>query len=326
MTLVATLVADPARFPLDHRLLAEARIFLGGGAIRVLAEAAAIDIDIDIDIAGAGAAARPALGEVAGATIPTPAAANGDRAHRRDLAEALRARLAAPIDVAVQPAAGRRKRLLVADMDSTMIGEECIDELAGVLGLKEKVAAITEQAMRGEIAFEGALRERVALLAGIDTAVIDRLLADTIRLTPGARTLVQTMRRHGAHTALVSGGFTAFAGPVAARLGIDEVRANTLAIAGGRLTGRVVEPILGAGAKRDRLEALTRELRLARTETLAVGDGANDLAMLAAAGRGVAFHAKPTVAAAADARIDHGDLTALLYYQGYRASEFVHDS
>lgn len=243
-----------------------------------------------------------------------------------DLAD-LRARLQAaisddPIDVIVQPTTGRRKQLLVADMDSTMIGQECVDELAGLVGLHEHVAAITERAMRGEVDFESALKERVALLAGVTLAEIETLLT-RITLTPGARQLVRTMRAHGAHTALVSGGFTQFTQPVAARIGFHETRANLLEFANGALTGAVVAPVLGREAKRAALEELREARGLPRELTLAIGDGANDLDMLREAGLGVAFHAKPKVAQAADARIDHADLTAALYAQGFRREEFV---
>lgn len=229
----------------------------------------------------------------------------------------------APIDVVIQPDEPRRKRLLLADMDSTMIEEECIDELADFVGLKVEVAAITERAMRGEIAFEPALRERVALLKGLPLGVVDEILAERIRLTPGGRTLVATMRANGAHTCLVSGGFTLFTGPVAGMIGFDEHRANRLVVAGQEFAGEVEEPILGRESKRAALVEMRERLRLQPADTLAVGDGANDLAMLAEAGLGVAFRAKPAVAAAAHARIDHGDLTALLYLQGYRRNEFI---
>ncbi|WP_020179223.1 phosphoserine phosphatase SerB [Methylopila sp. M107] len=230
----------------------------------------------------------------------------------------------AQLDVALLPEDGRRKRLLIADMDSTMIEQECLDELAGALGLKERVSAITERAMRGEIAFEPALRERVALLEGLPAEeTVAQVLAERITLTPGAKTLVATMRANGAYAALVSGGFTAFTGPISARLGFDEHRSNVLDVVEGRLTGRVHEPILGREAKLASLEDLISSKKLARSETLGVGDGANDLAMLEASGLGVAFHAKPAVAEAAHVRIDHGDLTALLYLQGYSNAEFV---
>jgi phosphoserine phosphatase len=227
------------------------------------------------------------------------------------------------IDVVAQPAADRRKKLLLADMDSTLIGQECIDELAARVGIGARVAAITERAMRGEIAFEPALRERVALLAGLPEAVIAEVLEARITLTPGARTLVQTMRAAGAHAAIVSGGFTQFTGAIAARLGFHEHRANQLIVENGRLAGRVAEPILGRDAKLATLRELVARLRLQPRETLGVGDGANDLAMLGEAGLGVAYRAKPAVAAAAQARIDHGDLTALLYAQGFQRSAFV---
>ena len=230
---------------------------------------------------------------------------------------------AAEIDVVVQPAANRRKRLLLADMDSTIIGQECIDELADFAGLKPRVAAITERAMRGEIAFEPALRERVALLRGLPASAIDEVIATRITLTPGARTLVRTMRANGAYAALVSGGFTAFTHRIADQVGFDETRANSLLVAGGELSGVVAEPILGREAKLATLRELRERFGLAAAATLAVGDGANDLAMLGEAGLGVAFHAKPAVAAAAHARIDHADLTALLYLQGYRRSQFL---
>jgi phosphoserine phosphatase len=251
--------------------------------------------------------------------------APGESAHARALSELVRAKLAPrPIDVVVQPVAGRRKKLLVADMDSTMIGQECIDELADKVGLKGHVAAVTERAMRGEIAFAPALRDRVALLKGLEASVVDDVISERIRVTPGAVTLVTTMRAHGAYTCLVSGGFTLFTQRIAAMIGFDENRGNRLLIdADGRLLGRVAEPILAQNAKRETLAELTERLRLSSSDTLAIGDGANDLAMIEAAGLGIAFHAKPKVAAAAAARIDHGDLTAVLYAQGYRRAEFV---
>ncbi len=230
---------------------------------------------------------------------------------------------AADADAVLQPVAGRRKRLLLADMDSTMIQQECIDELADFAGLKTEVAGITERAMRGEIAFAPALRERVALLRGLPVETIDRVLAERITLMPGATTLVRTMRAHGGYCALVSGGFTLFTDAVAALIGFDEHRSNILEIEGDRLAGTVAEPILGREAKRERLVALRDSLGLPRSAVLAVGDGANDLDMLGEAGLGVAFRAKPAVAAAAQARIDHNDLDALLFVQGYPRSEFA---
>jgi phosphoserine phosphatase len=228
-----------------------------------------------------------------------------------------------PIDVVVQPVLDRRKKLFLADMDSTMIGQECIDELADFAGLKAHVAAITERAMRGEIEFEPALRERVALLKDLKVGVVDQVLAERITLTPGGRELVQTMRANGAYTCLVSGGFTLFTAKVAELVGFQENRANVLHVEDGKLTGTVAEPILGKAAKLATLVELRESFDLDGVDTMAVGDGANDLAMIQDAGLGVAYHAKPAVAASAAARIDHGDLTALLYAQGYKRSEFV---
>jgi len=249
-----------------------------------------------------------------------------EAADARKLEADIRLALAdAPIDVIVQPATTRRKALFLADMDSTMIGQECIDELADVVGLKEHVAAITERAMRGEIAFEPALRERVALLKGVPLGVVEEIIQHRITLTPGGRELVRTMRANGGYTALVSGGFTVFTGPISAVIGFDEHRSNVLLADGGILRGEVTEPILGKQAKLDALVELRTRFNLAPEATLAVGDGANDLAMLGEAGLGAAFRAKPAVAAAADARLDHADLTALLYAQGYAGSEIFRD-
>jgi len=233
------------------------------------------------------------------------------------------AEAAAGFDVFLQPLATRDKKLLVADMDSTLIGQECIDELAKVAGIGERVAGITERAMRGELDFAGALRERVGLLEGLDLAVIDRLLAERITLTPGAKTLAATFRARGGYFAIVSGGFVPFTGAVASWLGADEHRANRLEAAGGRLTGRVVEPIQGADAKLRALHELRARLGLSPSATLAVGDGANDLPMLTEAGLGVAYRAKPKVAAAAHARVEHGDLTALLFAMGIARADFA---
>jgi phosphoserine phosphatase len=217
----------------------------------------------------------------------------------------------------------RRKKLLVADMDSTLIEDECLDELAAEIGMRDEAAAITERAMRGEIAFEPALRERVALLKDLPTDVVAKLLSQRIKIMPGAVTLVATMRKHGAHTMLVSGGFTAFAGPIAERIGFHEHRANTLLFEKGGFTGRVAEPILGREAKEQTLRGLTAALGLDPEETLAVGDGANDIGMVRRAGLGVAYRAKPALRAAAAAAIDHADLTGLLFLQGYRREEFA---
>jgi phosphoserine phosphatase len=226
-------------------------------------------------------------------------------------------------DANVVPAEGRRKRLLIADMDSTIIQQECIDEMADMLGLKPRIAAITERAMRGELPFEAALTERLALLAGLAEVDLQRVFDERITLMPGARTLIATMRAAGALTALVSGGFSFFTSRVAATVGFDVNRANTLEVVDGRLTGRVAGPILGREAKLAALEHYRGERGLAAAATLAVGDGANDLAMIKAAGLGVAYRAKPVVAEEAHAGITHGDLTALLYLQGYARSEFV---
>jgi phosphoserine phosphatase len=301
VTHVATLISSPGAAALDAATLARAR-----------------------DALPSPAEPRWLAGKIAADLPFSPGGENDNRDGNRSLADRLRASLVGlPIDAVVQPNADRRKRLLIADMDSTMIGQECIDELADRVGLKARVAAITERAMRGDIAFEPALRERVALLKGLPTSVVAEVIAERIRLTPGGLTLVATMRANGAHACLVSGGFTLFTERIAAMIGFDENRANRLVVADGRLTGRVEEPILGREAKLATLEALTARLRLAPAATLAVGDGANDLAMLLAAGLGVAYHAKPRVAAQAHARIDHADLTALLYIQGYRHEEFA---
>jgi len=294
MSLVATLVSTPTAPAVDTDLLRRASDALGAsGAPTVLTPGVAADIRF-----------------------------SGSNASSAELD--LRAVIGqAPVDVFVQPEAGRRKRLLIADMDSTMIRQECIDELAAELGLKERISAITERAMRGEIEFEPALRERVALLKGLSVSAIDTVLSKRIQLMPGGRTLVQTMKANGAYCALVSGGFTHFTRAVANMIGFDENQANTLLEEDGSLTGLVQEPILGRDAKRARLEYLVADQGLDFAETLAVGDGANDLAMLERAGTGVAYRAKPAVAEAADIRIDHGDLTALLYLQGYAESDFV---
>ena len=227
-----------------------------------------------------------------------------------------------PIDVALLPRAGRRKALLISDMDCTIVQQECIDELADMAGVGHKIAAITARAMRGELDFEAALRERVAMLKGLDVAVLERTFRERVVLMPGARTLVQTMRAHGAYCALVSGGFNFFTERVGALAGFNFTHANTLMIADGHLTGTVRSPVLGREAKADLLERLLEEHNLDRSASLAVGDGANDLAMIEAAGLGVAFHGKPILARNAKVRVDHGDLTSLLYFQGYAQSEF----
>ncbi len=239
--------------------------------------------------------------------------------------EAARAALEGAVagDVIVQVEAHREKKLLVADMDSTMITVECIDELADYAGIKPQIAEVTERAMRGELDFASALDARVALLKGLSETAIDRCLEERVRLMPGAEALVQTMRARGAYTILVSGGFTRFAEPVGTRIGFDRRIANVLEIADGVLTGAVTKPIVDSGTKETTLLGAMAELGLAPEQTMAVGDGANDLAMIRKAGLGVAYHAKPIVAAAAGARIDHGDLTALLYAQGIPCNEWV---
>ncbi len=293
---VATLICNLRAPILTEALAARARDVLKAPASRWLAPQEALDIEF----APQGGFDRAAI--------------------EARLAEALGG---APVDIALQPVAHRRKKLFVADMDSTIIGQECIDELADLVGLKAHVAAITERAMRGEIAFEPALRERVALLAGLDANVVADVIANRITLTPGAKTLVRTMRANGAYTALVSGGFTAFTSVIAEKVGFHENRANRLAIEDGKFAGRVVEPVLGADAKLASLRELRAQSHLSAEETMAAGDGANDLPMLKDAGLGVAYHAKPAVAAAAAARVDHSDLTALLFMQGYRRADFV---
>ncbi|NPD14055.1 phosphoserine phosphatase SerB [Xinfangfangia sp. D13-10-4-6] len=227
------------------------------------------------------------------------------------------------IDLAIQPEAGRKKQLLIADMDSTMIRQECIDELADEAGVGAYVAGITARAMNGELDFDAALRERVGLLKDLPESVIATVIRDRITLMPGGEVLLRTMKAHGAYTALVSGGFTAFTSAIAARLGFDENRANTLLVADGRLTGQVQDPILGKEAKVTALEEITARLGIGADQVVAVGDGANDLPMLQRAGMGVALHAKPKVQAEARIRVNHGDLTALLYLQGYHREEFA---
>jgi phosphoserine phosphatase len=291
MDTVLVAIARPGSAALD----ADAeRIVLAAapGPLRWLAPAEALEITLGSAPAGLEAALRGALGS-------------------------------RPVDIALVPAANRRKRLLVADMDSTVIGQECIDELAAVAGAGEAVSAITVRAMAGELAFEESLRERVKLLAGLPADVIGRLLHERITLNPGARTLTATMRANGATAALVSGGFTAFTAPVALRAGFTIHRANRLVIDNGALAGRVEEPVLGRAAKVEALDEIAGSLILARADAIAVGDGANDIALLEAAGLGVALHGKEKVRAVADVRIDHGDLTALLFLQGYSRGDFV---
>lgn len=247
---------------------------------------------------------------------PEPEALSGIREAVADAAEN------AAIDAVIQPLAHRRKRLLIADMDSTVIAQECLDEIAALAGIGPQIAAITERAMRGELPFEAALKERISLLRGFPLSKLQQVLDDRVTLTPGARTLVATMAANGARCALVSGGFTFFTGAVAARAGFHAHYGNCFAVSDGVIIG-VEEPILGREAKLETLLKEAAALDLPLAETMAVGDGANDLAMLKAAGLGVAFHAKPAVAAAAAAKIDHCDLTALLYLQGFKRAEFA---
>ncbi len=296
-SLVATLIANPAHPAVTDEIVARAAQALGQETQQaILARGIAVDLVISSaqDVKAVEAALRQALNDQ-------------------------------PIDIVVQPSAHRRKRLFLADMDSTMIGQECIDELADYVGLKAEVSEITERAMRGEIAFEPALRERVALLKNLPVNVVDEIIAKRITLTPGGTALVRTMRANDAYTCLVSGGFTLFTGPIGATIGFHEDRSNRLILEGEKLAGLVEEPILGREAKLATLVELRTRFGLAPHETMAVGDGANDLAMLGEAGLGVAFRAKPAVAAAAHARLDHADLSALLYVQGYKAGEIVQE-
>lgn len=288
---VATMICDPAERALPSAVVEELRAAWGGGAVRWLS----------LD-----EAAEFALAQMPG-----------------DLWARWEALQAQAVDLVVQRAEGRRKRLLLADMDSTMIRQECIDELAVVAGVGERVAEITRRAMNGELDFEGALVERVGLLRGLPVGVIDEVLRDRITHMPGGFELVATMKAHGARAVLVSGGFTAFTARVAAALGFDENRANVLLEEGGRLTGEVARPILGREAKVRALEEVTAAMGITEADVIAVGDGANDLGMLGRAGTGVALHAKPVVAAQCDVRVNHADLAALLFIQGYGRDEFV---
>ncbi len=294
MSLVATLIANPSNPVLSAAIGEHAAEAVNASGLYWLADGIACDI---------------ALRE---GTI----AEDADTTLRQAIGDAA-------IDVVVQEAETRRKKLLIADMDSTMIGQECIDELAAEVGLKDRVAIITARAMNGEIAFEPALRERVALLKGLSISVVDDVIEKRITLTPGGRELIATMKANGGYTALVSGGFTVFTSRIAATLGFDENRANILLEENGLLTGEVAEPILGKQAKVDALNEITNTLSISPDNAIAVGDGANDLGMLQLAGSGVALHAKPSVAAQARMRINHGDLTALLYIQGYRKTDFT---
>ncbi|MBB5535097.1 phosphoserine phosphatase SerB [Rhizobium giardinii] len=294
MAFVATLVANPSNPVLTPALAEEAAAAVDASGLYWLADGIACDIALKdgINPDWQEALLRGVVGD-------------------------------APVDVIVQQSETRRKKLLIADMDSTMIGQECIDELAAEVGLKDKVAAITARAMNGEIAFEPALIERVALLKGLPVTVVADVIARRITLTSGGKELIATMKARGYYTALVSGGFTVFTGPIAETLGFDENRANILLQEGGYLTGTVAKPILGKQAKVDALVDISARLGISTAEALAVGDGANDLGMLHLAGSGVALHAKPVVSSQVKIRIDHADLTALLYIQGYRKTDFV---
>ncbi|POO57742.1 phosphoserine phosphatase SerB [Agrobacterium rosae] len=294
MALVATLIANPSNPVLNSTIAESAAKALDASGLYWLADGIACDLVLrdGTDLAAAERVLRMAI---------------VDR----------------PIDIAIQDQDKRRKKILIADMDSTMIGQECIDELAAEVGLKEQVSTITARAMNGEIAFEPALRERVALLKGLPISVVDEVIEKRITLTPGGMELIATMKAKGHYTALVSGGFTVFTSRIAATLGFDENRANILGEKDGLLDGTVAEPILGKQAKVDALNDIAAKLGITPEDAIAVGDGANDLGMLHLAGSGVAIHAKPAVAAEAKIRIDHGDLTALLYLQGYRKADFV---
>ncbi|HWT63873.1 MAG TPA: phosphoserine phosphatase SerB [Ochrobactrum sp.] len=294
VSLLATLIANPAKALLAPSLGIKASAAVNATGLYWLADGIACDIPLASGIS------------------------------HEEAENTLRASLdGAPVDVVVQEQDSRRKKILIADMDSTMIQQECIDELAEEAGLREHVAAITARAMNGEIEFEPALRERVALLKGLPLSVIDKVISTRISLMPGGVELVRTMRKHGAYTALVSGGFTSFTRRVAEMIGFNEDRANTLLHDGAHLSGTVSDPILGREAKVEKLVEIADRLGLTPQDAIAVGDGANDLGMIQLAGTGVALHAKPAVAAQAKVRIDHGDLTALLYIQGYRKSDFV---
>ncbi|KAA2313344.1 phosphoserine phosphatase SerB [Pseudooceanicola sediminis] len=287
----ATLLTSPEARTLDTALITSLRNAWGGGEITVLADAEAVEFPL----------------------VNFP-----------DNFQAVWADLQARrVDLCLQPTEGRRKKMLLADMDSTMIQQECIDELADEAGVGARVKDITARAMNGELDFDGALTERVGLLRGLPVSVIDRVLDTRITLMPGGPALLATMKANGAYCALVSGGFTAFTARIAATLGFDENRANTLLTEGDRLSGQVARPILGRQAKVQALDEITARLGLTDADVLAVGDGANDLGMLTRAGAGVALHAKPSVAAECDLRINFGDLTALLYLQGYARADFA---
>ena len=299
MTMIATLIAKPDSKALEADIVRDVSTAVLGLETVWLSKNEAVDISIEGD------------------------ANDPDQV---DYVEALLRSVIAgrPIDIAVQSSLGRRKKLLIADMDSTMIEQECIDELADMAGMKQQVAAITRRAMNGEIEFESALRERVALLKNLPANIVQKVISERITFMVGGKTLVKTMQYNGAFCALVSGGFTSFTVPIAAALGFNANRANNLLEHDGLLTGTVAEPILGMQAKVEALEEYCSALKIAPQNSMAVGDGANDLGMIKRAGTGVALHAKPLVANQAKIRIDHCDLTALLYIQGYRDVDFIH--
>lgn len=298
MTMIATLIAKPESKALDPNFVKDVVTAVKGLSVRWLSDNEAVELTIE--------------GEAS------------DLDHVGYVEAMLKSVIGSrKIDIAVQDQKGRRKKLLIADMDSTMIEQECIDELADMAGLKAHVSAITKRAMNGEIAFEPALRERVLLLKNLPVSIVDQVIKERITLMPGGKTLVATMKQRNAFCALVSGGFTLFTGPIAEEIGFQDHRANVLNIETGLFSGTVTEPILGMQAKVDALLDYCERLSISPAEVLAVGDGANDLGMLKAAGTGVALHAKPAVAAQAKIRIDHTDLTALLFIQGYALGEFI---
>jgi len=298
MSSVLTLIAGAPAQPLDEASIARAQAALPSpGEVIWLCEGEACDIAFEEDVHEL-------------TTI------------RDNVRKALKG---AAIDIVCQRDGNRRKRLLVADMDSTLIGQECIDEIGDYVGLKDKISFITERAMRGELEFDSALRERVALLKGIEKSALQTIFDNQIRLNPGARTLARTMVAHGARAIIVSGGFTFFTARIAEAAGFDASQANRLEISQGKLTGAVIEPILGSQAKLEALHHYREVMDIGQADTLCVGDGANDLAMLSEAGLGIAYYAKPVVAAKAHACVNHGDLTALLFAQGYARGEFVED-
>ncbi|MEM9732690.1 MAG: phosphoserine phosphatase SerB [Pseudomonadota bacterium] len=290
--LIATLIANPANPCLSAELADKCRDAVGASAVYWLADGIATDLPLPAEVDQPAKWLSMALADE-------------------------------EVDFVIQPAEGRRKKALIADMDSTMIQQECIDELADLAGVGDRVKDITARAMRGELDYEPALRERIALLKGQPKRLLQEVIDTRISLTPGGKTLVATMKANGAWCALVSGGFTDFTGPIAATLGFDENRANIFAFEGEGFSGSVIPPILGRASKAEAMDEMCQTHKLTPSDFMAVGDGANDLDMLTKTPSGVALHAKPIVAETAPMRIDHGDLTALLYIQGYRKADFV---